>query len=226
MIKLLIYDLDGTLINSCQDIANGVNWALKELGFGELSVKQISAHVGRGVTNLMAGVLKETMKQGKTPEVELDTEKLLKRSIKLYRSHYAEHLLDETKLYPSVHKVLEHFKNRKQAVITNKPEGFSNEILRGLKVDSYFFKVIGGDQQFPKKPSPEAVLEIVRSAQVEPHEAVLIGDSAIDVETGKNAKIKTIAVTYGFSSSKEIERSKPDLILNDLAELVRCPLLV
>ncbi len=225
MIKLLIYDLDGTLIDSCHDITNAVNWTLKELGLRELSLKQISSFVGRGVTNLMTGVLKESLKYEKTPSQELKIDKLLEHSVKLYRSHYAKHLLDETKLYPSVKMVLEHFKDRKQAVITNKPEGFSNEILCGLKVNAYFFRVIGGDQKFPKKPAPEPVLEVIKSAGVDLNETVFIGDSAIDVETGKNAKIKTVAVTYGFSSREEIERSRPDLIVNSLAELTKCPLL-
>ena len=225
MIKLLIYDLDGTLIDSCRDIANAVNWTLKEIGLHELSLEQISSFVGRGVTNLMTGVLKEALKYEKTSDCEPQIGELIERSIKLYRTYYAKHLLDETKLYPSVRVVLEHFKDRKQAVITNKPEGFSNEILRGLKIDSYFFKVIGGDQQLPKKPAPEPVLEIVKFAQVDLNETVLIGDSAIDVETGRNAKVRTIAVTYGFSSPEEIERSKPDMVVNDFAELMKSTLL-
>lgn len=226
MIELLIYDLDGTLIDSCRDIANAVNWTLKELGLRELSLKTISSFVGRGVTNLMNGVLRETLREGKSQNVEFEINHLLERSVKLYRAHYAEHLLDETKLYPSVQMVLEHFKDKKQAVITNKPEGFSNEILRGLKIDSYFFRVIGGDQHFPKKPAPEPVLELVQSAGVGLGETVLIGDSVIDVETGRNAKIKTIAVTYGFSNMDEIKHAKPDFVLKNLAELIHCPLLV
>jgi len=225
MIKLLIYDLDGTLIDSCRDISSAVNWTLKELGFKELSVKQISSFVGRGVTNLMKGVLKEALREEESQNKAPEMDSLLERAVKLYRAHYAKHLLDETKLYPSVQMVLEHFKDRKQAVITNKPEGFSNEILRGLNIDSYFFRVIGGDQKFPKKPAPEPVLEIVQSAGVRLNETVLVGDSAIDIETGRNAKVKTIAVTYGFSHTHEIERSKPDFVLNNLAELIQCPLL-
>jgi len=226
MIKLLIYDLDGTLIDSCRDIANAVNWTLKELALRKLPIETISSFVGRGVTNLMTGVLKEALKEVGKQNRQSEIENLLGRSVRLYRSHYAKHLLDETKLYPSVQMVLEHFKDRKQAVITNKPEGFSNEILRGLKIDSYFFRVIGGDQKFPKKPAPEPVLEIVRSAGVGFDETVLIGDSAIDIKTGRNAKIKTIAVTYGFSNIDEIKHSAPDFVLNDLAELIRCPLLI
>lgn len=219
MIRLIIYDLDGTLIDSRLDIADAVNWTLKELGLGGLPVERVSSFVGNGVKNLMRRALEE----GVRPEDRVSPS--LERSIKLFRRRYAEHLLDQTCLYPSVRKVLEFFKDRKQAVITNKPEDFSRKILQGLGIDSYFFRVLGGDQGFPKKPAPEAVLEILGSVQVSPHEAVFVGDSATDVETGRNAGVKTLAVSYGFGSREEIEASQPDLILDDLEELLSCPLL-
>jgi phosphoglycolate phosphatase len=216
LIRLIIYDLDGTLIDSQLDIANAVNQTLGELGLGPLPVEKISAFVGNGVLNLMRRALIEIQ----APEAVS-----LERSIKLFRRRYGEHLLDQTQLYPSVRKVLEFFKDRKQAVLTNKPEDFSHTILRGLGVDSFFFKVMGGDQGFPKKPAPEAVLEILSAAGVSRDEAILVGDSATDVETGRNAGVKTVAVTYGFGRVEEIQKSQPDLILNHLEELIECPLL-
>ncbi len=225
MIKLLIYDLDGTLIDSSRDIATAVNSALREMNLPELSVKKISSFVSSGVMNLMNGVLKEALRQQKPPDESIQIDSLLKRSVQLYRMHYAKHMLDETKLYPSIRTVLEYFKNRKQAIITNKPEEFSNKILSNLKIDPYFFKVIGADQKFQKKPAPESVLEIIKLAQVDANETILIGDSGIDIETGRNAKIKTVAVTYGFSSREEIGRLNPDLIVDNLAELMKYPLL-
>lgn len=214
MIKLIIYDLDGTLIDSRQDIADAVNWTLKELGLGELPIEQVSSFVGNGVTNLMRQALDEVAK-GALP---------LGRSIKLFRRRYGEHLLDKTQLYPSVRKVLEFFKDREQAVITNKPSNFSVEILQGLGIHSYFSRIVGGDQEFPKKPSPEPLFDILRTAEVSKDEAVLIGDSATDVETGHNAGVKTVAVTYGFGKYSEIQKSKPDFILDDLEKLITCPL--
>lgn len=149
----------------------------------------------------------------------------VERAIKIFRRRYGEHLLDHTCLYPSVAKVLEFFKDRKQAVITNKPEDFSRTILKGLGIDRYFFDCLGGDAGFPKKPSPEPLLELLRRAQVKPEEALLVGDSAIDIETGRNARVKTLAVTYGFGRRDEIETAGPDAILEDLEELMTCPLL-
>jgi phosphoglycolate phosphatase len=218
MIKLLIYDLDGTLIDSRADIAHSVNWMLKQLGFKELELSAISGHVGEGVAHLMKSVLK--LSSGR------DEEKLVERAVKLYRGRYAEHLLDQTKLYPSVKGVLEHFKSRQQAVITNKPEGFSRQILKALGVGYYFFRIVGGDQAIAKKPSPGSVFELMRSLGVEAREAVFIGDSEIDIQTGKNAGIYTIGVTYGFKTKEHVENARPDFVYHDLNELLSCPILV
>ena len=214
MIRLIVYDLDGTLIDSRKDIVSSVNWTLTELGFKELPTEKISSFVGSGVANLMRQSLQEI-----SPEAL----KCHDRSIKLFRRYYGEHLLDQTQLYPSVRKVLEFFKDRKQSVMTNKPQDFSITILKSLGIDSYFFKVMGGDQGFAKKPHPASLLEILKAAEMSPEEVILVGDSATDIETGKNAGVKTIAVTYGFGSREEIQAARPESILNDLEELITCP---
>ena len=227
MIQLIIYDLDGTLIDSRRDIANAVNGTLHELGFRELPLERVSSFVGSGVKNLMSHSLKE-VSPSPFPlplEGERGGVRGLERAIKLFRRRYGEHLLDHTVLYPAVKKVLEHFKARKQAVVTNKPEDFSVKILRELGAAPYFFRILGGDAGFPKKPAPEPVHEILRLASVLPEEALFVGDSALDIETGRNAGVKTAAVTYGFGSREEVEAARPDFIFNDLEELIRCPML-
>lgn len=222
MIKLLIYDLDGTLIDSRRDIADSVNWTLRELGLAELPIEIVSDFVGNGVKNLIEQSLEAASPKNQATHGKLPS---LKKSIKLFRGRYGEHLLDHTCLYPSVRKVLEFFKGRKQAVITNKPENFSLEILKGLGVETYFHQVIGGDKGFPKKPAPEPVFELLETCRVKREEAVLIGDSDTDIKTGRNAGVKTIAVTYGFGKRPALEAAQPDFILEDLEELVECPLM-
>ncbi len=212
MIKLVIYDLDGTLIDSSKDISDSVNWALKQLGLGKLSENVIRSYVGSGVRNLLRGALAELGK----PE----NEQFLNKAVSLYKIRYADHLLDSTKLYPGVPNVLEYFSNKKQAVITNKPKLFSEQILKGFGIDRYFFEIIGGDDYFPKKPSPDSVLELIRKSQIKPDETILIGDSEIDIQTAKNAKIKMIAVTYGFSSRKELASQQPDFLIGQLDEMM------
>ena len=218
MIKLLIYDLDGTLVDSRYDIVNSVNWTLNEMGLRPLPFERVLSFVGNGVLNLMRCSLGECLATVSEP--------ILKSAVQLYRSRYAEHLLDETKLYPSVRPVLEQFKARKQAVLTNKPEVFSRRILEGLGVFGYFFDVIGEDRGFPKKPSPDSILELVRAAGALKNETVFIGDSQTDIETGKRAEVKTIAALYGFGDLEEIERHQPDLIVRDLKELLNWSALI
>ncbi len=220
MIKLIIYDLDGTLIDSSKDISNSINWMLKELGLPELSERLIRSHVGSGVVHLIQNVLNEVSR-----DHQIDQTGIFDQALHLYRTRYSGHLLDETQLYPGVKTVLEFFKRKKQAIITNKTEEFSHRILKGLEIDLYFFEVIGSDQTFPKKPAPDSVLKLIHSAGVNQNETVFIGDSAIDVQTGKNAKTRTIAVTYGFNSRQEIESSRPDYIVNQLNEVMALDLM-
>lgn len=220
MIRLIIYDLDGTLIDSSKDIANCVNWTLEKFGYPPLGEEKIRSYVGSGVVQLMAEVLKEA--GGK---IISTGDPLLDQAVAYYKALYPEHFLDHTRLYPGIENVLEHFKMRKQAVITNKTQKFSKQILKGLKVDRYFFSLVGGDQKFQKKPSPESILAVMNEACVSSGETVMVGDSAIDVETGKNAKVKTIAVTYGFRSHEEIKSAQPDYIFSQPKQLMSCGLL-
>ena len=219
MIKLIIYDLDGTLIDSSKDISDSINWTLEQLGFSPLPEPLIRGHVGSGVVRLIENVLNEV-----SPGY-LSQDGIVDKALELYRSRYSEHLLDATRLYPHVPDVLDFFKARKQAVLTNKTEEFSRRILEGLGVDQYFFDVIGGDRSVAKKPSPDSVLKLIKSAGVNRTETVLIGDSTIDIKTAKNAQIRSVAVTHGFNSRHDIEAGKPDYIVDQLNELMRCDLM-
>jgi len=214
MIKLLIYDLDGTLIDSMDDIANAVNAALNVLGLASLPKDLICKFVGGGVRPLITQVLMRA--GGRAERVD--------EAVVFYQDFYSKHLLDHTRLYPSAKQVFEYFKNRKQGIVTNKPQAFSEIILKDLGIDTYFFRVIGGDQKFQKKPSSEGVSDIMASAGAQKDEAVLIGDSVVDVEAGKNAGIKTIGAAYGFGEPEEIKASHPDFIINQLIELKDIPL--
>lgn len=218
MIKLIIYDLDGTLIDSAKDISTSVNFMLEQLGLKRVPEEQIRVHVGSGLVHLIRNILNDAA-AGATVDGILD------RALDLYKTHHSEHLLDQTKLYPGVKTAVEFFRDKKQAVITNKNEEFSRQILKGLGISKYFFDVIGGDQQYPKKPAPDSVLKLMELVRVKPDETVLIGDSAIDIQTARNAKIKSIAVTYGFGSRAEIESSKPDKVVNQLDEMINLDLM-
>ena len=206
-VDLLIYDLDGTLIDSVQDIVSAVNYMLIELKLPSRSQAEIRGFIGEGIQSLV--------------ERSLGAEHISKSAyaLKILRERYSEHLLDHTKLYPDVREVLGHFAAKKQVVVTNKPEQFSIKVLEGLGIRKFFSVVIGGDSVRTKKPSPEAVFYVLNQSHVPPEKAVIIGDSAIDIETGRNAKITTCAVTYGLGDAEALATAKADFVISKFADL-------
>ncbi len=209
MKKLIIYDLDGTLADTREDIACAVNHMLHQLEKKPLPQKIIKKYVGQGLHHLIQHCLNE--KDPKTVE----------KGAKIYRAYYAEHMLDHTALYPDAVKVLEHFRHVKQAVITNKPNPFTRDILRALNVLDYFVEVVAGDSEYPKKPDPAAVCAIMKREGILPEESVFIGDSSIDIETARRAGIETVVITHGFTEEDELRCAAPDHIVQDFSELLR-----
>ncbi len=206
-VDLLVYDLDGTLIDSVQDIVNAVNYMLIELKLPSRSQTEIRGFIGEGIQSLV--------------ERALGAEHISKsaQALKILRERYSEHLLDHTKLYPDVREVLSHFAVKKQVVVTNKPEQFSVKVLEGLGIRKFFGAVIGGDTVRTKKPSPEGIFYILNQSQVPPERAVIVGDSAIDIETGRNAKITTCAVTYGLGDAEALLAANADFVIHRFTEL-------
>ncbi|MFZ5802720.1 MAG: HAD family hydrolase, partial [Candidatus Omnitrophota bacterium] len=166
MKKLLLYDLDGTLVDTRRDIVAAANFALQELGERPLSPEAVEGRVGRGLRELISGILPP----GEDP-------KRIERGMKIYRDHYRAHLLDHAVVYEGVREFLEYFKERSQAVITNKPDPFSEEILRGLGLAHYFFSIVPGDGAFPRKPKPDSILAMMTETGAGRAETIYIGDS-------------------------------------------------
>jgi 2-phosphoglycolate phosphatase len=208
MKKLIIYDLDGTLVDTRRDIANAANYMLAQMGAPPLNDTVIAGFVGRGLHRLVASCLKT------------EDPKKIEKGAKIYREYYKEHMLDYTRLYPGAKETLEYFKNKRQAVITNKPNPFSEEILKALRVKDYFVEIIAGDADFPKKPDPTAVLTILKNEKVKPEEALFIGDSVVDIETGRNARILTLVMTHGFDSEEVLKSAAPDVLVRNFKELL------
>lgn len=208
---LILFDLDGTLIDSRKDITDSVNRMLTSLNLPPKEESLIASFVGSGVTNLIRKSLGE------------EQESLFERALKIFRQDYDEHLLDHTSLYPDVRDVVETLARAKvyQAVITNKPLYFSEKILKGLAVRGYFHDVMGGDMDFPKKPAPDVVNYLAGKFGVEKAKILLVGDSVMDIQTGKNAGVKTCAVTYGFGERRTLEEAKPDYLIDTFGELLK-----
>ena len=207
-VRALIFDLDGTLIDSKLDLALAVNAALAEMGRGPLPHKQIFSYVGQGAPSLIARALGD----GATEEDCL-------RGLEFFIKYYSVHKLDHTVLYPGVRGALDALAGMPMAVLTNKPVGASRGILQGLGVAGHFRFVYGGNSFERKKPDPMGVEIILREFGTTPAQSMVVGDSEIDVQTARNAGAWACGVTYGIGSHRLAEYP-PDILVDSLTELV------
>jgi phosphoglycolate phosphatase len=206
-ITLLIFDLDGTLVDSKLDLALSVNAMLAEMRCTQLPHEQIATYVGHGVSNLIRRALGDAT-----------TDESVERGLEFFLAYYRQHMLDNTVTYPGVREALEDLKGWQLAVLTNKPVRFSQEILSGLDVVQYFAFVYGGNSFAQKKPDPVGVVKLMGDMNASPRQTLIIGDSDTDILTGRNAGVWTCGVTYGFGANS-FEETPPDVLLDDLREL-------
>ncbi len=204
-IEAIIFDLDGTLIDSVFDLAISVNHTLAKLGFGERSVEEIRGFVGDGVQKLIARSLGDG-----DPE-------LRKKGLRIFRQHYDAHLLDHTTLYDGVDETLKALSSDyRLAVLTNKSEGFTNKIVQGLGVAHYFAAIIGGDTLTVKKPDPAAIFLLAEKWRIPPARLLMVGDHATDIQVGINAGCRTVFLTNGLGETRGL---MPDATLHGIEEL-------
>ncbi len=206
-IRLLIFDLDGTLIDSEADLVQSVNATRRELGMEPLPPKVVYSYVGQGIIMLVRRALGE-----QTPG------DILEKAVAFFLEYYRQHMLDHTVLYPGVRETLRQLSTRKLAVLTNKPVNFSRQILAGLGVDSCFSFVYGGNSFDRKKPDAVGVFRLMEDTGISAAETLMVGDSDTDVQTGRNAGVWTCGVTYGIGSHTLVH-AMPDVTLDDLRQL-------
>ncbi len=210
--RCLLFDLDGTLVDSRADITNSVNLTLAELNRPTLSDETIHQFIGEGVRLLLERALRATQSaELQTAEVE--------HALKIYQRQYHAHLLDQTKLYPEVAETLAGFSALPKALVTNKPFAFTRPLLDGVGLTEHFRVVFGGDSLPERKPSPLMLLEAARRCEVEPAQCLMIGDSWVDVEAGRNAGMKTVGYTGGFRGRAELEAARADYLIERFSEL-------
>lgn len=207
-----MFDLDGTLIDSKDDIATAVNLALAKLEFPPLPVSRVVEFVGNGVKKLLERTLREIHNHE-------PSEELLRQGIALFREEYANHMLDRTRLYPGVEEALRRLSWADMAVVSNKPERYSRPILQGLGISGCFRAILGEETAHAYKPDPAALRMAMDLCGAAPHATVMVGDSSVDIEAGKAAGVATCGVTGGFHTREEILAYGPDLIIDDLNEL-------
>jgi phosphoglycolate phosphatase len=206
-VRALIFDLDGTLIDSKLDLVHSVNAMLREMGRAELPVDTIAGYVGQGapilVTRALGGVC---------------SEEELQRGLKFFLDYYEQHKIDHTHVYPGIREALQAMQDAHMAVLTNKPVRISKRILDELELSKYFRVVYGGNSFATKKPDPLGANVILKELGVARSEGMMIGDSEVDVQTARNAGIIAACVNYGFGTHDRAAYPA-DIYLDHLTEL-------
>lgn len=215
-IRLVIFDLDGTLIDSRLDLVHSVNAALRHIERPELPAEVIASYVGDGAPILIQRALGG----------EVIDEELVRKGLQFFLSYYREHKLDHTTVYEGAKEALAKIQRgsngaaRTMAVLSNKPVGPSRAIVEALGLGSFFTQVYGGNSFATKKPDPEGARKLLEENGVRPEQAAIVGDSHVDVETGRNAGMWTVAVNYGFAPHT-LDESSPDVRVDTPSELAQ-----
>jgi phosphoglycolate phosphatase len=206
---LVIFDLDGTLIDSKLDLALAVNATRVHLGMPPLDNALISTYVGNGAPVLMRRSLGPEL-----PDEDLE------KALEYFLTYYNDHKLDNTRAYPGIPEMLEELAlaGVRMAVLTNKPVNISGRILEGLGLTRYFARVYGGNSFEQKKPHPIGVETLLKELGVERNRTVLVGDSAVDIRTARNAGIMACGVTYGFQP-EGFQDEPPDVVVDRAEDL-------
>lgn len=207
--ELILFDLDGTLIDSSEDIAWAANKTLLCMGYKEQGPEAVKEGIGWGVKTLLERLMPD------------EGAERIREARERFLEYYWDHLNVKTFLYPGVLETLDHFKrlNKKMAVVTNKPIRFTERLLEELALKEFFMMALGGDSLPNRKPHPEPVEKVIGVLSAQRERTVFVGDSPIDCESGKRAGIATIGVMYGFRATEELEQAGFDLLIKNLTEL-------
>lgn len=211
MIKGIIFDLDGTLLNTIEDLANACNYSLSTLGYKTHEVEKYKTFVGNGRYKLIERML---------PEGNRNVENI-EKALKLFDYYYEKHMIDMTKPYEGIIDILDKLidKEINIAVVSNKPHEFTTEVVK-----SYFgnrFKVVYGHKKDTKeKPDPWAVIEVINEFNVNKEECLYVGDSEVDINTAKNAGVKSVGVEWGFRGRDELEKAGANYIIENPEEIL------
>lgn len=207
-IRALVFDLDGTLIDSKKDLVLSVNATLRAIGREELPAELVASYVGSGAPVLISRAL------GGQAHPEL-----LQRALKFFLEYYEEHKLDCTRAYPGVRVALDQLKGTPMAVLSNKPVNMSARILEGLGLAKFFQVIYGGNSFATKKPDPLGANTVLGDLKVGAGETVMVGDSEVDVQTARNAGMISAIVNFGFGMHDR-EKYPADVYLDRMEELV------
>jgi phosphoglycolate phosphatase len=206
-IDLLVFDFDGTLLDSKEDVAASVNSTLKKFDLGMIDPDKIWSFLGDGAGYLIDRAFAYFSKN--TPPEATD----------IFLKDYEENSLKKTSLYPGVFQMLESLNDFKTAIFTNKRHDFTVRICEGLGIVGKFDYILGRNSHFPKKPEPDGLYIIMERLGIKAQNTAMIGDTTIDIITGKKAGTKTVAVTWGVHTKNMLIKENPDLIVEKIGEI-------
>ena len=209
--KLAVFDLDGTLIDSLADIAEATNFAMRKLGFPEHPLNEFNYMVGDGVKILIERALPD------------DRQELFEQALKLYNDYYNENYTVKTYVYKGITETLKQLKSMgiKLAVASNKTHCFTEVIIKNYFGNDTFDAVYGKSDERPVKPDPAILNAILSDMSIAPSEAIMIGDTSIDINTGKNAGVRSIGCLWGFRSMEELTSAGADFIAEKPEDIVK-----
>ena len=212
MKKLVLFDLDGTLINSIDDLADSTNYALQQCGLPLHTVDEYKYFVGNSVDPLIRRAL---------PEEEKENQELFDRVKKIYLSYYAAHSKDKTRPYPGISDLLSRCNKAGVlvAVVSNKPDDITADVVRYYFPQSHFAATMGPKEGIPKKPDPAGVREVLRITGIALEDALYVGDTWVDMQTAQNSGVQSCGVLWGFRTRQELVENHADFIAANAAEL-------
>lgn len=211
MIKAVIFDLDGTLLNTIDDLGNSANYMLKKLGYPTFSIEEYKYKVGNGMRKLIERSMPSDHQRDEEIENALD----------IFMEHYEKHKTDNTAPYKDIPQLLEKLREKgiKTAVVTNKADVAAKPLINGI-FPNLFDEVTGQKEDVPTKPNPTVVFNTMKELDVRPEECIFVGDSSVDMQTAKNSGAFALGVLWGFRKADELLENGADKLISSPLELL------
>lgn len=211
MFKVAIFDLDGTLLNTLEDLANACNHALNKFSFPTHNVEEYKKFIGNGIYKLVERAVPNNKKDKETVD----------KVLKTFSDYYNEHMIDMTKPYDGIVELLDELRAKgiKLAVVSNKKHEFTIEIVKKYFGDRFDI-VFGHRENYKEKPDPTSVLEVIAKLNILKSECIYIGDSNVDILTAKNAGVKSVGVSWGFRDTEELANEGANYLADNNIELL------
>ncbi|MBF0252822.1 MAG: HAD hydrolase-like protein [Candidatus Omnitrophica bacterium] len=206
-IDSIFFDLDGTLVDSKDDIVEGVNYTLKKLGLESRDYEEIVLFIGGGVVDLIE------------KSVGKSDPKTIKKGVDIYKEYFSDHLNEKSTLYPGVKETIKYFKDKNLVVVTNRGKYLAEKALKGFGIIDYFKGVVGGDDEECLKPLACPINKGFEFFKGERERSMMVGDMVYDILAGKAAGVITCGVTYGIGKEKDLIEVRPDYMIDSIAQL-------